>query len=154
MRRPDQPKRKQIYRDNPFPGAAVNVHISDIPGINPEQFNRIEFDGQFVPDDAVVGEVGGGWQLINEALALERTGIYFHGRAQRWTDLLGLFEIPGHLEEELNAIRAELPVARLVAWRCIHLLAQGEEHRRRGRREVVVQRTGFARGQTGLAPRR
>ncbi len=40
--------------------------------IGDERTNEVFFDGVFVPDDHVVGEVGKGWKYICEALDLER----------------------------------------------------------------------------------
>ncbi len=38
-------------------------------------FNEVFFDGCFVPDDAVVGEVNGGWRLARTTLANERVSL-------------------------------------------------------------------------------
>ncbi|MGH3881128.1 MAG: acyl-CoA dehydrogenase family protein, partial [Actinophytocola sp.] len=39
------------------------------------RFNEVFLDGVFVPDDCVVGEVGGGWALARTTLAEERVAI-------------------------------------------------------------------------------
>ena len=38
------------------------------------EFNEVRFDGCFVPDEKVVGEVGQGWKVVTDELALERSG--------------------------------------------------------------------------------
>ena len=38
-------------------------------------FNEVFFDGCFVPDDCVVGEVDGGWRLARTTLANERVSL-------------------------------------------------------------------------------
>ncbi len=38
------------------------------------EFNEVHFDGCFVADDWVIGEVGRGWQVVTDELALERSG--------------------------------------------------------------------------------
>lgn len=38
------------------------------------EFNEVRFDGCFVPDERVVGEVGQGWKVVTDELALERSG--------------------------------------------------------------------------------
>ncbi|WIW50207.1 acyl-CoA dehydrogenase family protein (plasmid) [Bradyrhizobium sp. 62B] len=37
-------------------------------------FNEVHFEDYFVPDDAVLGEVGEGWKLVNHELSFERSG--------------------------------------------------------------------------------
>ncbi len=37
-------------------------------------FNEVHLDGVFVPDDRVLGEVGGGWAQVTSELAYERSG--------------------------------------------------------------------------------
>lgn len=37
-------------------------------------FNEVVFDGCFVPDDMVLGEVGAGWKMVTGELAFERSG--------------------------------------------------------------------------------
>lgn len=37
-------------------------------------FNEVVFDGYFVPDDMVMGEVGSGWKMVTGELAFERSG--------------------------------------------------------------------------------
>ena len=44
-------------------------------------------DGVEVGPEAVVGEVAGAWALMDAALALERTGVDYAARAERWLDL-------------------------------------------------------------------
>ena len=46
--------------------------INNIAGKH--EFNEVVFDGCFVPDHCVVGEVGGGWKGVTSELALERSG--------------------------------------------------------------------------------
>ncbi|WP_086782768.1 acyl-CoA dehydrogenase family protein [Crossiella equi] len=93
----------------------AEVRVSQVPGLNPEPFCRVVLDGLRLPASALLGPEGGGWPLITEALALERTGLCFAARARRWWRLLG--ESDPELEEELAA-------ARLLAWRCVHQLAE------------------------------
>jgi acyl-CoA dehydrogenase len=41
---------------------------------NEAHFNEVAFDDAFVADDALVGEVGHGWEQVTAELALERSG--------------------------------------------------------------------------------
>ena len=46
-------------------------------------FNEVSFDDVFVPDDNVLGTVGGAWSQVSEELAHERSG------AERWVNSFG-----------------------------------------------------------------
>ncbi|WP_340110208.1 acyl-CoA dehydrogenase family protein [Pikeienuella sp. HZG-20] len=46
--------------------------VTDLAGNH--EFNEVFFDECFVPDDMVVGDVGGGWALVTGELAFERSG--------------------------------------------------------------------------------
>lgn len=57
----------------PLDSSGVSVRgIRDMSGV--EHFNETHFEAAFVPDDAVLGEVGQGWQQLTSELALERAG--------------------------------------------------------------------------------
>lgn len=58
--------------DMAAPGVEVRP-IHDLAGEH--HFNEVTFDGVFVPDDHVLGAVGGGWAQVTEQLALERGGV-------------------------------------------------------------------------------
>lgn len=61
----------QFVVDLKHPGITVRP-IHNLYGGH--EFNEVQFDGCFVPDEAVVGEVGQGWQMVTGELALERSG--------------------------------------------------------------------------------
>lgn len=108
----------------------TGVRITEVPGINPEAFSRVSFDGAVLRSDALVGPLGGGWQLATAALTVERTGAYFYGRARRWLNLLSQADPPGlpaSCQEAITSLDAELAAARLLTWRCVDLMARGEE---------------------------
>ena len=51
------------------------VTISSIENLSGESgFNQVFFDDVFIPDDAVVGEPGNGWQQVMSELGYERSG--------------------------------------------------------------------------------
>ncbi|RSM57415.1 acyl-CoA dehydrogenase [Amycolatopsis sp. WAC 01376] len=103
------------------------VRIGEIPGFNPEAFDHIVFDDVRLPADALVGTEGEAWQLVNEVLAVERTGVYFYGHAQRWFDLLTRFELPARAVSDVRGLQADLPAARLLTWHAVDLLSRGED---------------------------
>ena len=72
---PDVPKHRGITYflvDMKSPGIEVRP-LREITGA--ELFNEVFFDGCFVPDDCVVGEVDGGWRLARTTLANERVSL-------------------------------------------------------------------------------
>ena len=72
---PDVPKHRGITYflvDMRSPGIEVRP-LREITGA--ALFNEVFFDGCFVPDDGVVGEVDGGWQLARTTLANERVSL-------------------------------------------------------------------------------
>jgi alkylation response protein AidB-like acyl-CoA dehydrogenase len=64
------------------PGVSVRV----IPGVSDEQFHRVELDGVAVRREDLLGRPGEGWPLLHKALAIERTGLDYHVRAEHWLD--------------------------------------------------------------------
>ena len=72
---PDVPKHRGITYflvDMTSPGIEVRP-LREITG--DALFNEVFFDGCFVPDDCVVGEVDGGWKLARTTLANERVSL-------------------------------------------------------------------------------
>jgi len=112
----------------------------DTPGITvrpirsslgPHHLNEVFFDDVFVEESGVLGGVGNGWQVIRHALTFERVGIARYARCDR---LLSALE--GALGDDFDrlpaAVRARwvralvaVRVARLLAYRVVHLQADG-----------------------------
>lgn len=65
---------------------APGVTVSMIPGIGDEHFHRVELDAVPVPARDLLGRRGEAWPLLNEALAVERTGLDYFLKAERWLD--------------------------------------------------------------------
>lgn len=61
----------QFLVDLHRPGVEVRPIIS-MNGAH--HFNEVVFDGAFVPDDMVFGEIGDGWNQVTSELAFERSG--------------------------------------------------------------------------------
>lgn len=79
------------------------------------EFNEVRFDGCFVPDERVVGEVGKGWQVVTDELALERSG---PDRLMSSYDLLRrLVDELGPRPDRLSAVAVGRLVAQLSALR-------------------------------------
>ncbi|MGX1543857.1 acyl-CoA dehydrogenase family protein [Streptomyces adustus] len=63
---------------------APGVTVSLIPGVGDEHFHRVDLDAVPVPGGNLLGPRDEGWPLLNEALAIERTGLDYHLKAERW----------------------------------------------------------------------
>lgn len=61
----------QFIVDLKSPGLSLSP-ILNIYGAH--DWNEVVFDDCFVPDDMVMGEVGGGWSMVTSELAFERSG--------------------------------------------------------------------------------
>ncbi|AZM55243.1 acyl-CoA dehydrogenase [Streptomyces sp. WAC 01529] len=65
---------------------APGVTVSMIPGVGDEHFHRVELDAVPVSGDDLIGPRDEGWPLLNEALAIERTGLDYFLKAEHWLD--------------------------------------------------------------------
>ena len=61
----------QFLVDTKGPGITIRP-IKDLSG--DEHFNEVTFDDAALPEDALIGKEGGGWQQVVEELAFERSG--------------------------------------------------------------------------------
>jgi 3-oxochol-4-en-24-oyl-CoA dehydrogenase len=78
---PDKPKHEGITYflvDMKSPGIDVRP-LTEMTG--EKLFNEVFFDGVFVPDDCVVGEVNAGWKVARNTLANERVSLSSGGTA-------------------------------------------------------------------------
>ncbi|MFD4553507.1 acyl-CoA dehydrogenase family protein [Streptomyces sp. NPDC058469] len=65
---------------------APGVTVSVIPGVGDEHFHRVDLDSVPVSGDDLLGPRDEGWPLLNEALAIERTGLDYHLKAEHWLE--------------------------------------------------------------------
>jgi alkylation response protein AidB-like acyl-CoA dehydrogenase len=110
------------------PGITVHPIASSL---GRHHLNEVFFDDVVVDDNAVLGGVGNGWQAIRHALAFERVGIARYARCDRLLSALEA-ELGDSFDELPHAVRASwtralvaVRVARLLAYRAVHLQAQG-----------------------------
>jgi 3-oxochol-4-en-24-oyl-CoA dehydrogenase len=123
---PDAPKHLGITYfvvDMRAPGIDVRP-LREITGL--AMFNEVFLDGVVVPDDCVVGEVGGGWPLARTTLANERvsmgSGSSFGGGIEALVALVAGREAAGEpadarLLDELGALVAEAHAVATVGLR-------------------------------------
>jgi alkylation response protein AidB-like acyl-CoA dehydrogenase len=108
------------------------VQINPMWTMADEHFNEVVLDGVRVPRANIVGQLNGGWALLNQALAVERNGLVIAAEAARWLDLLlaqvrasGQWHDP-IVRQRVAALAAEVATARLLAWRVVALQARGQ----------------------------
>jgi alkylation response protein AidB-like acyl-CoA dehydrogenase len=95
--------------------------------LGPHHLNEVFFDDVHAGREEVLGEVGGGWAVMREALAFERVGIARYARCEslmervrdelgpRWDDL------PEAIRTRWARAAINLRMARLLAYRAVAL---------------------------------
>ncbi|GAA4608239.1 acyl-CoA dehydrogenase family protein [Actinoallomurus liliacearum] len=107
------------------------VTVRTIPSISDDAFSDVSLEGIRLTRDDVLGEVDEGYQVINQVIPVERTGLEFQAKARRLLDLIvrRLDEI-GELgdpcaAERLVDLHAQARAAELFSWRVITELREG-----------------------------
>jgi alkylation response protein AidB-like acyl-CoA dehydrogenase len=113
---------------------APGIRVTPIPSSFDEPFYRVELDGAPVHRDAVLGVEGDGWALLSKGLAVERTGLDYYLKAERWFNaslacLAGQPPRPpaarGSLLEQVGRHAASLHASHLLAWEVLTGLGAG-----------------------------
>jgi alkylation response protein AidB-like acyl-CoA dehydrogenase len=128
---PDAPRYKGITLFL-VPMHDERVKVNPIWTMADEHFNEIVLDGVRVPRANMVGEINGGWALLNQALAVERNGLAIAAEAERWLNLLvehiraaGQGSDPA-VRQRVAGLACEVAAARLLAWRVVSTQARRE----------------------------
>jgi alkylation response protein AidB-like acyl-CoA dehydrogenase len=123
--------------ENRYAGLSQLVVPLDAPGVlvrplvnlaGVEELNEVLFDGNFVPEENLLGEGGDGWKLVTEELAFERSG------PDRILSTFGvltvLADIAGRSPDRHAAIEIGRLVARVASIRSLSLAiaARLEQH--------------------------
>lgn len=115
-----------------IPLQSKGVKVSPMWNITDDRFSEVVLDGAWVPREAIIGALNGGWRLVNAALSLERTGLDFYVKMRRWLDWItdharatGRIEEPW-VRQQLASLEAQVEAGHLLAWRTISQLARGE----------------------------
>jgi alkylation response protein AidB-like acyl-CoA dehydrogenase len=126
--------------ENKHEGITLFLVPMDTPGITvvpirsslgPHHLNEVFFDEVGVDENAVLGGVGNGWQVIRHALAYERVGIARYARCDRLLSALeaalgdGFDDLPHAVRAQWVRALVAVRVARLLAYRAVHLQAEG-----------------------------
>jgi alkylation response protein AidB-like acyl-CoA dehydrogenase len=99
--------------------------------LGPHHLNEVFFNDVWVTDADVLGEVDGGWKVVQEVLSFERVGIARYARCERLLDLAPrvLGDQWEALPDELRARWAESLThcrrARLLAYRVVGMQQSG-----------------------------
>jgi alkylation response protein AidB-like acyl-CoA dehydrogenase len=105
--------------------AAPGVRVAPVPSIFDEPFYRVDLDGVRVHRDFLLGREGEGWALLSRGLAIERTGLDYFLKAERWFDtaLACLAErcprprdVGDGMLERIGRHSASLQASHLLAW--------------------------------------
>ncbi|MEH6756989.1 MAG: acyl-CoA dehydrogenase family protein [Parasphingorhabdus sp.] len=115
----------QIMIDLSLPGVTIKP-IVDLSG--DAHFNEVYFEDVLVPEDALLGEEGGGWKQVTGELAMERSG------PERFlssyiTLETALYQLHGKMGSDSHArlgkLIANLRTLRGMSWGIANLLHQG-----------------------------
>jgi len=116
----------QLIVDMTSPGISISPIVSMA---NEHDFNEVLFEDVFVPDDALVGKEGNGWNQVSAELAYERSG------PERWlssfrliselVEALGPDARPSSLEE-LGRLISHLLSLRQLSMSVASMLQQGQ----------------------------
>jgi alkylation response protein AidB-like acyl-CoA dehydrogenase len=113
--------------------ASPGIEVRPIKAMLGEHhLNEVFFDEVFVPDDGVLGGVGGGWDIVREVLQFERIGIARYARCEkllreapcavgavRWAAL------PASLRNRWSTALVRTRQARLLAYRTLERAESG-----------------------------
>lgn len=110
---------------------APGVTVSVIPGIGDEHFHRVDLDSVPVAGGDLLGPRDEGWPLLNQALAIERTGLDYHLKAEHWLDaaLEALIDRESTSEAQLEQIgrwHGALTADHVLAWEVITGIASDQ----------------------------
>lgn len=113
---------------------APGIRVTPIPSIFDEPFYRVEMDRVRVDRLALLGEEGDGWALLSKALAIERTGIDYYLKAERWFGAAmrcvasrpAADRADGGLLEQVGRHVAGLHASRLLAWEELGSIMAGQ----------------------------
>ncbi|MEV6032888.1 acyl-CoA dehydrogenase family protein [Nonomuraea sp. NPDC052116] len=109
---------------------AQGVRRSHIGSIADEQFDHVEFDRVRLGPESVLGTEGEGWSLLTRCLAIERTGLDYSLKAERWyrAALAGIEPdaADDRFLEQVGRYGAAVDAGRLMAWQIVDRLDHGE----------------------------
>ena len=114
-----------------LPMDSPGIEVRPIPCmLGPHHLNEVFLDDVRATDADVLGEVDGGWSVVQEVLAFERVGIARYARVERlleWAPQAVDWEaVPEELKARWARMRVHARRARLLAYRVIAKQSTGE----------------------------
>lgn len=137
------------------PTSAPGFSLSPVPTLGGERSNMTVFDDVVVGDEALVGEVDGGWQTMLVALDFERGG-EFAAEIRRLLDFVVAWarehpsEVTPHMLRRLGRAVADTEIARLLGVRTTGLRAQGKPSNLEGSMAKLYGTEAFRRHSSSL----
>ncbi|MBB4615419.1 acyl-CoA dehydrogenase family protein [Novosphingobium taihuense] len=117
-----------------IPTDTPGIEIRPIRGVHSEwDFNEVFFSDAFVPSDALLGEEGNGWAIVQTIIHYERIGAARYEKSARGLDhLVGILKARGQWDDpvcraECAAARSLVEAARLLTYRVIDGRAKQRE---------------------------
>ncbi|MFI6377775.1 acyl-CoA dehydrogenase family protein [Streptomyces sp. NPDC050546] len=115
-----------------LPLRSPGVVINPVWSMGDERFNEIVIEDVRLTAEHIVGPVDAGWQLLNDMLLLERTGMDFQAKLRRWLDIVvadarrtGRLADSGYAQR-IADVDAQLKAGRALAWRMVRAQVSGE----------------------------
>lgn len=116
-----------------LPMDRAGLTVRPIPSmLGPHHLNEVFLDDVAASPHDVLGEVGGGWRVIRDALAYERVGIARYARCDallaRVREALGdsWHDLPGGLQARWVRAMVDVRVARLLAYAAVGVQERGD----------------------------
>ncbi|MGO9100519.1 MAG: acyl-CoA dehydrogenase family protein [Mycobacterium sp.] len=139
------------------------IQVTPIRTVAGERTNAVFYDGVRIPDEARIGQVDRGWDVMRHALGLEHQAGSFCGAAQRlWSGAVAasqryadtegrrLIELPAN-RERLARAAVHNEITELLHHRTIWLAANGEEAHVAGAETKLYSAETFIEDATALA---
>jgi alkylation response protein AidB-like acyl-CoA dehydrogenase len=105
---------------------APGMRVQRLPALPREQFYIVNLEDVRVSAADVVGGVGEGWSVLAAALPLERTGMEFALRAERWYRMGFAGADDPVWAEQAGRYGARIEAARLLGWQAAQAVAAGQ----------------------------
>jgi len=108
------------------------VEVRPMWNLTDERFSEVVFDGLCVGPENIIGQEHEAWELINTALAIERTGLDYFVRSRYWLDrIIDRARDAGRLRDgafadRIIALDAAVEAGRAMAWNMICQIDRGD----------------------------
>jgi len=108
------------------------VEVRPLWNISDDRFSEVVFDGAWVGSENVLGRLHEGWDVIDTALAIERTGLDYYVKLRRWLDaIIDRARVTGRLTDprighRIVALDAEVEAGRAMVYNMISQLTRNE----------------------------